>query len=236
MIPRSSKPGSAGGKRRGAKTAGDPKHAILAAALVHVPFDGFTDSVLARAGDEANVSRQDVRRLFPDGALSLVEAFSEWADAEMVRELARSDLTSLKVRERITLAVKTRIAVLSEHKESARRAAAFLTLPPHAAMGMKLLYRTVDAIWRAIGDKSTDFNFYTKRAILAGVYSATLMRWFSDTSANQTDTDQFLRHRIDDVMKFEKFKARIREQIGTLPSLADVLNPDRARSSKAKAR
>jgi len=233
MTSRSSKPvGST--KRRRASGGADSKHAILAAALVHVPFDGFTDSVLARAADEAGVSRQELRRLFPDGPPSLVRTFSEWADAEMVRELARKDLASLKVRERITLAVKTRIAVLNPHKEAARRAAAFLTLPPYAASGVKLLYRTVDTIWRAIGDTSTDFNFYTKRAILAGVYSATLMRWFSDTSAGQTDTNQFLRQRIDDVMKFEKFKAQIREQIRTLPSLTDILMPDRAPRSKAK--
>src|SRR5205814_99691 len=101
---------------------------------------------------------------------------------------------------------------------TARRAAAFLTLPPHASTGVKLLYRTVDAIWRGIGDTSTDFNFYTKRAILAGVYSTTLLRWFSDASADEKDTNEFLRRRIDDVMRFEKFKAHIRERTSALPS------------------
>ena len=161
--------------------------------------------------------------MFPDGPLSLVKTFSEWADAEMVRELARKDLASLKVRERITLAVKTRIAVLNPHKEAARRAAAFLTLPPYAASGVKLLYRTVDAIWRAIGDTSTDFNFYTKRAILAGVYSATLMRWFNDTSEDERQTDAFLAHRIEDVMRFEKFKAKVRERAKSWPTLSEIL-------------
>lgn len=226
MTSRSTKPAEHA-KRGRAKNA-DPKGAILAAALVHVPFDGFTDSVLVRAAAEAGVPRQELRRLFPDGALSLVETFSQWADAEMVRDLAGKKLASLKVRERIMLAVKTRIAVLDSNKEAARRAAAFLTLPPYAASGVKLLYRTVDAIWRTAGDTSTDFNFYTKRAILAGVYSATLMRWFSDTSVGHSDTDRFLRHRIDDVMQFEKFKARVRERISALPSLADILAPRRA--------
>jgi ubiquinone biosynthesis protein COQ9 len=230
MTPKTRKGGST---RSRAKTA-KPKEAVLAAALVHAGFDGFTDSVLARAADEAGVSRADLRRLFPDGPLSLVVTFSEWADAEMVRQLGECNLAALKIRERIALAVTTRLTVLKPHKEAARRAAAFLTLPPHAASGVKLLYRTVDAIWRAIGDTSTDFNFYTKRAILAGVYSATLMRWFSDTSAGQTATDEFLRRRIDDVMRFERFKARIRERVSTLPTLADILNPDRASRSKAK--
>jgi ubiquinone biosynthesis protein COQ9 len=225
MTARSRK--RADGAKRPRANAVDPKNAVLAAALVHVPFDGFTDSLLARAADEAGVSRAELRRLFPDGPLTLVEVFSERADAEMVRELAAHKLASLKIRERIALAVKTRIAASKPYKEAARRAAAFLTLPPHAATGVKLLYRTVDAIWRAIGDTSTDFNFYTKRAILAGVYSTTLLRWFADTSADERETDEFLRRRIDDVMRFEKFKAQIRERTSALPSLSDILNPDR---------
>jgi len=113
--------------------------------------------------------------------------------------------------------------LLKPHKEATRRAAAFLTLPPHAAMGAKLLYRTVDAIWRAIGDTSTDFNFYTKRAILAAVYSSTLMRWFTDDSDGETATQEFLDNRIENVMQFEKLKADFRERAKGWPSFADIL-------------
>lgn len=205
----------------------DAKEAVLAAALVHVPFDGFTDKVLEQAAKEAGVARKDIALLFPAGPLSLVEAFSQGADVEMTRLLIKAKLQSFKVRERITLAVKTRIAVLKPHKEAARRAAAFLTLPPNAPMGVKLLYNTVDAIWRGVGDTSTDFNFYTKRAILAGVYSTTLMRWFSDTSEDEEITNAFLKRRIDDVMRFEKFKAQVRERASGLPSLSEILSPSR---------
>jgi ubiquinone biosynthesis protein COQ9 len=205
----------------------DPKQAILAAALVHVPFDGFTDKVLERAAKDAGVARAEIARHFPEGPLSLVGAFSDFADAEMTRLLARAKLSTMKVRERIALAVKTRIAVLRPYKEAARRAAAFLTLPPNATTGVKLLYNTVDAIWRATGDTSTDFNFYTKRAILAGVYSTTLMRWFSDTSDDEQITNTFLQRRIDNVMQFEKFKAQMRERASGLPSLSEIFNPAR---------
>jgi ubiquinone biosynthesis protein COQ9 len=148
----------------------------------------------------------------------------------------KAKLPQLKVRERIALAVKLRLAVLRPHKEAARRAAALLTLPPHASLGMKLLYRTVDAIWRGIGDTSTDFNFYSKRAILAGVYSATLLRWFSDTSTDEEITDAFLQRRIDDVMRFEKFKAQVRERAGGLPSLSEILNPGMRNPSAPRSR
>jgi ubiquinone biosynthesis protein COQ9 len=207
------------------------KAAILAAALEHVVFDGFTDKVLVGAAKEAGTGKDALARLFPDGPLSLVEAFSDSADAEMVARLAPLNLKQMKIRARIAAAVKARIEALRPHKEAARRAAAFLTLPPHVALGAKLVYRTVDCMWRAAGDTTTDFNFYTKRAILAGVYSATLMRWFTDTSADESATEQFLADRIENVMQFEKFKGRAKEAFDRLPPLSEILGAFGARRS-----
>ena len=200
------------------------KDAILQAALAHAPFDGFTDAALARAGAEAGADKAAVARLFPDGPQSLVEAFSEDADRKMETALAKQKLSVMKIRERIKTAVLARLDALRPHKEAARRAAAFLTLPPHAPLALKLLYRTVDAMWRAVGDTATDFNFYTKRAILAGVWSATLLRWFTDRSEGEADTRAFLDRRIEEVMRFEKFKAQVKERAAKLPSLGDILS------------
>jgi len=199
------------------------KARVLAAALRHAAFDGFADKTLAAAGKEAGVAKDALARLFPQGALSLVEFYSDDADATMAQSLAAMDLKAMKIRARIAAAVMARIAALRPHKEAARRAAAFLTLPPHAALGATLVWRTVDAMWRAAGDTATDFNFYTKRGILAGVYTATMARWFTDTSEGETDTTQFLADRIENVMQFEKFKAQAKEAAARLPSLADVL-------------
>jgi ubiquinone biosynthesis protein COQ9 len=159
--------------------------------------------------------------LFPKGPSSLVEAISDSMDDTMEAALT-GKLAGLKIRERIRDVVLARIDALRPHKEAARRAAAFLTLPPHAALGAALLYRTVDRMWRLAGDSSTDFNFYTKRAILAGVYSSTLMRWFTD-DADETATRAFLDARIANVMQFEKFKAQVKERAKGLPSLSDIL-------------
>jgi len=199
------------------------KAAVLDAALKHAPFDGFSDKTLALAAKEAGVDKDALTRLFPDGPLSLVEFFSATADAAMEKSLAAMDLTSMKIRTRIATAVMARIHAVREHKEAARRAAAFLTLPPHAALGATLVYRTVDKMWRAAGDTSTDFNFYTKRGILGAVYSSTLMRWFNDTSTDEKATTDFLAARIDNVMQFEKFKAEAKTMFDRLPPLSDVL-------------
>jgi ubiquinone biosynthesis protein COQ9 len=217
------------GAKSAARSEDTLRSAVLAAALKQAPFDGFTGKVLERAGKEAGADAKALAKLFPDGAMSLVEAFSESADREMEKRLARAKLSAMKIRERIKTAIAARLDAMRPHKEAARRAAAFLTLPPHAALGLKLLYRTVDSMWRAAGDTSTDFNFYTKRAILAGVYSSTLMRWFTDESADEHQTMEFLGRRIEDVMRFEKFKAKVRESTKGLPSFSEILNGARGK-------
>ena len=197
------------------------KAAVLAAALKDAAFDGFTDKVLQKAGVEAGADAAALARLFPDGPLSLIEYYSFHADAEMEKVLAGLNLPGRKIRERIKLAVLTRLSILRSHKEAARRAAALLSLPMHAALGAKLLYASVDAMWRAAGDTSTDFNFYTKRGILAGVYGSVLVRWFNDTSEDESATTAFLDARIENVMQFEKFKAKAKEALSNFPAFAD---------------
>ncbi len=214
-----------------ARTDDELKAEVLETALGYAAEDGFSDRTMTRAGSDSGIGCEMMLHLFPEGPASLVEFYSGQTDAEMERLLAKENLAEMKVRDRIAAAVLTRLEILKPHKEAARRAAAFLMLPANAALGAKLLYRTVDAMWRAAGDTSTDFNFYTKRAILAGVYSSTLMRWFNDTSGDATETREFLSARIENVMQFEKFKAEVRERTKDLPSFADILKGISARRS-----
>ncbi|HWU54588.1 MAG TPA: COQ9 family protein [Rhizomicrobium sp.] len=201
------------------------REAVLAAALPHAAFDGFADSLLQKAGAEAGVAKAELARLFENGPASLVEFYSTHTDAEMEARLGQMDLKAMKIRERIATAVKTRLAILKPHKEAARRAAAFLSLPMNAALGAKLMYHTVDCMWRAAGDTATDFNFYTKRGILAGVYGSTAVRWFNDTSEDEKPTEEFLAARIENVMQFEKFKAKAKEALSNFPAFADWAKP-----------
>ena len=113
------------------------KEAVLLAALPHAAFDGFTESVLAKAGAEAGIDKADMTRLFENGAVSLIEYFSDWADAQMEARLAAMDLPAMKIRARIAAAVMARLDALEPHKEAARRAAAVLSLPTNAALGAK---------------------------------------------------------------------------------------------------
>jgi ubiquinone biosynthesis protein COQ9 len=199
--------------------------AVIEAALPHAAFDGFTDRVLEDAGKAAGLAKAEIARLFPDGPLSLVAAWSKNIDAEMEARLQAMDLPGMKIRARITEAVRARLSILKRHKEAARRAAALLSLPMHAGLAAKLMYASVDAMWRAAGDVSTDFNFYTKRGILAGVYGATLVRWFADASEDEAATNEFLAARIENVMQFEKFKAKAKDALSNFPAFAQWAKP-----------
>lgn len=214
-------PGSRAGKRADHLDIARAK--ILAAALPNVAFDGWTTHLLANAAKEAGVSHGEMRLAFPGGVLDLIDCFLADGDRRMEEALGDRDPGTLKIRERITLAVRTRIEVDAAHREAVRRAVTIFSLPTSGTYGPRALYRTVDAIWRAVGDTSTDFNFYTKRATLAAVYSAVTLHWFADQSEDCADTWSFLDRRIADVMRIEKVKASVKKATDWLPDPVALL-------------
>jgi ubiquinone biosynthesis protein COQ9 len=194
------------------------KDALLAAILPDVPFDGWTRTALVRAAERVGLGDGELRGLCPGGPRDLVAWFSHWADRETLRALEARDLSVLKVHERIAIGVETRLAVLAPHREAMRRALALLTAPQNLALGAKLLYDAVDALWYAAGDSSTDFNFYTKRALLAGVYGSTTLYWLDDRSPESADTRAFLERRLRDVAMIPKASERMRALTAHLPN------------------
>lgn len=188
-------------KGRGAKSHADLRDRLLQATLPHVVFDGWSERALYAGAADAGIDPATAQNAFPRGAAEVVEFFSREIDRQMLERLGEQDLAAMKVRDRITLAVRMRLELLAPHREAVRRGVAFLALPRHAALGLKCLYRTVDASWYAAGDTATDYNFYSKRILLAGVYSATLLFWLNDSSDEFTVTWAFLDRRIAEVLK-----------------------------------
>lgn len=214
------------GGHKGAKPdhLADVRAKVLAAALPNAAFDGWSGRLLAEAAKAAKISDGELRLAFPKGAVDLIDYFLSEGDRLMLKTLESHDLAALKIRERITLAVRARIEADLPYREALRRAITMAALPTSGGLGISALYRTVDAIWRAVGDTSTDFNFYSKRAVLAGVYSSTVMHWFSDESADYADTWAFLDRRIENVMQFEKAKASVKKVGAMLPDPVALLS------------
>jgi ubiquinone biosynthesis protein COQ9 len=177
-------------------------------------FDGWTRAAMAAASRRLELPDGEADRLFPGGPVQILTYVSERADRRTVEDMEKEGVADLKIRDRIKAAVRIRLERHTGDHESARRALALLALPLNAGLGLKLLYKTVDAMWYAAGDTSTDFNFCTKRATLAGVYSSTLLYWLNDRSDGSEATWAFLDRRIDDVMKIEELKSRVRSWTG----------------------
>jgi ubiquinone biosynthesis protein COQ9 len=182
---------------------------ILAQALALVPFEGWTQAVLNQAATRAGYKKTDAIRVFPGGAIEAIDTFIAKADRDMLEAFSQYHLDTMKIRERIATLVRLQLTALTPHRESVRKAVALQALPFYCHRALKNLYRTVDAIWYACSDQSTDFNFYTKRLLLGGVYSATLLYWLDDKTPGSEFTWQFLDRRIADVMKIEKAKAQL---------------------------
>ena len=138
----------------------------------------------------------------------MIDAFADWGDAAMARRLEDTDLLRLKVRERVRVAVLARLEALAPWKEAEARAVQAMIRPFRAGDGAGFVWRTADRIWKLLGDRSTDENYYSKRAILAGVLAATTARWLTDSSDDLTATKDFLDRRIENIMQFERLKAR----------------------------
>ena len=190
---------------------------LIDAAIAHVPFDGWGDKALAAAARDLGIDPALVHNAFPGGGIEMIEFHSRLADRRMVADFEQADTTGLKLREKVALAVRLRLSANTAHREAIRRALTILALPLHAALAARLLYRTVDAIWYGLGDKSTDYNFYTKRVLLAGVYSATLLYWINDKSAESAETWAFLDRRIAEVMLIPQAMGRLGKLAGKLP-------------------
>ena len=202
---------------------------LIDAAMAHVPFDGWGDKALAAAARDLGIDPALVRNAFPGGGIEMIEFHSRLADRRMVADFEQADKTGLKLREKVALAVRLRLSANTAHREAIRRALTILALPLHAPLAARLLYRTVDAIWYGLGDKSTDYNFYTKRMLLAGVYSATLLYWINDKSAESAESWAFLDRRTAEVMLIPQAMGRLGKLAGKLPDPLRLLRRRHAR-------
>lgn len=194
------------------------KDAVLAALLPEVPFDGWSQAALRAAAQHAGIDEAALARLFPHGPRDAVAWFSHWADRGMLAAMAARKPETVGARERIALAVRTRLGILLPHREAVRRGLSLLALPTNLPLGARLLYDTVDALWYAAGDEATDFTFYTKRGLLAGVYAAVTLFWLDDRSEALSETYAFLDRRLAEVVALPRLGARLRKTAEAIPN------------------
>ncbi|MGL6044397.1 MAG: COQ9 family protein [Sandaracinobacteroides sp.] len=187
---------------------------LVEAMLPHVPFDGWSLQAVDAAAADLGIAAAMARLAFPGGPVEMVDAYIATADVKMAVALDTDAFRALKIRQKITTAIRTRLEQAAPHREAIRRSSAVLALPGNTVRAARLTWRTADSLWRAAGDTSTDFNHYSKRALAGAVYAATLLYWLNDESEDFADSWAFLDRRIEGVMQIEKAKARLKAGSG----------------------
>ena len=180
---------------------------LLEAALVHIPFDGWSRRALFAGAADLGLEPGVARRLFPRAGDDMLVHVERWADRQMLARLGPLD--DLRVRERIAKLVRTRVEALGPHREAMRRATAARLLPSNGVAACGSLWRTVDLMWSAAGDDARDTSYYTKRSLLAAVWTSTFLYWLEDRSEDNAETWSFLERRIANVMQISQLRARI---------------------------
>jgi len=196
---------------------------IIMAALPHVIFDGWTIRALKLGAKDAGSEETLVDILFSGEPRSAVRHWLDLADRMMLEDIAEVDLEAMRIRDRIAFIVRTRLQRWIPYREAVRRAVALSLMPGFAEDGMAAGYSTIDTMWRAAGDQSTDYNYYTKRGLLAAVYTSTLLVWLDDKSDGCSNTWAFLDRRIANVMRIPKAQARIRKAVDRFPNPIEML-------------
>lgn len=191
---------------------------LIEAILPDVPFDGWTTRALRGAAQRTGTPVQEAVALFPRGAADLIETFSHWADRQMLERLEHVEAEPASLSKRVALALNLRFEVLLPWREGVRRGLSVLAMPQNAPLGLRLVYDTVDAVWRGVGDHPTDFSFYTKRASLAAVHAAATLYWLDDRSPGFADTREFIDRRLADLHRLTGLRERFAAASEALPN------------------
>lgn len=153
--------------------------------------------------------------LFDGDNSQLLKEFEAWQDELMLKKLEVLERPS-KIREQIALALELRIMQVVS-KNVAMNNSAYFLLPSNILAGNESACHTCDLIWKYAGDKSTDFNYYTKRGLLLPVYLSAKSFYFADNSENHKETREFIKNALDNIINIASFKSRI-----NLPKIEDI--------------
>jgi ubiquinone biosynthesis protein COQ9 len=183
-------------------------------------FDGWTPAAVEAAAASADVESAQAPLAFPKDPVGLIDLYGQAIDRALAAEFPPERVAALKIRARIRELLWVRLQLQAPAREAIRRALAILAMPQNVGSAARLAWRTADVVWRIAGDTATDYNHYTKRLTLSAVYGSTLLHWVSDQSEGFAETAAFLDRRIDEVMRFEKWKADWRAGSDRRPSLS----------------
>lgn len=207
------------GKTTGNQAPSDKaRERLLDAMLEQAAEQGWTQGAMKAAAEAAGLSDGEVELACPGGVANLLEALADRSAKAAEARMGEPDIPEMKIREKVAAGVRAYIAHLDPHKAAMKRAAGS---PFNLFAGPTALWKAADAIWAGLGDSSTDFNWYTKRMTLSAVIGSTLLAWLG--TDDEDEVNEFLDHRIENVMQFEKSKKQVQDFMAKMPDPLDIL-------------
>ena len=207
------------------KNNDDKKQAIVRAAISHVAFDGWSMAAIEMAADACDIPRDEIDIILPNGVDEAIALYAKLADGDMVAAYQALDPMPEKTHLKIRALILCRLSLAMAHKQSVAKTLSYLARPAQAKRGTQMLYDTIDCMWRSAGDDTTDISFYSKRATLAAVYSATLLAFLAEDSPDMAKTEAFLDRRLREIAQIPKLTnpakaavSAVTEQVGGLVS------------------
>ena len=187
---------------------------LIKAMLTHVPFDGWTWEAMEQGAIDIGYQKKKTsserikifKDLFKNGSIDFIDIFSEMIDLEVKENYNLIEPKPERVPEKIKKIIMIRLNLCQKYKEAVRSSISLSAIPVNTKISLNILYRTCNSMWRIVGDKSTDFSFYTRRISLAAVYTSTLLFWLNDKSNNNIETEFFLDRRLKDISKISSLK------------------------------
>ena len=190
------------------------KEKIVLSMLTHVPYDGWNWNALYKGAEDIyflnkkideNI-KTELRNLFNNNLTEIVRFLNDYLDTKMENDFLKLKLQKTSIPEKVKTLILLRLKWTFPYKDSIRLSLGFMGMPNNSKKSISMLYKTCDKIWRISGDTSTDFSFYTKRIVLSGLYTSTLLFWINDDSKDLTNTESFLARRLLDISNFGKIK------------------------------
>ncbi len=207
------------------------KQLILEKFLDNIAFEGVGEEVLEKSILESNLKPEHKELIFEEGVLSALEFYFNQIIQNLAQKIeSHQNFSDLKIRQKIKFSVLEIFKYQTDHKLATSRILSFYFDiknftksnygPKPFSLAFKNLYRFSDQIWYLIGDKSTDYNFYTKRLVLSKLIAKSSKIFVDDVTTDLQKTSQAIDNEIENIMKFEKAKSQIKQNVENLSELS----------------
>lgn len=196
------------------------KKLVLDKFIDNVSFDGWSQKNLDNSIQALDLQENYRILLFPDGIVGLTDYFVAENNKAFNNSINAEEIQKLRFTDKVIYLIHARINHYHKVLGGAEGFKNFISYcSSHNILNsIGNILKSADEIWYRVGDKSTDFSYYTKRASLSFIYTTAALYSIDDNSLNLEETNNFIKARVAELLKFNKLKQKVKELSSKLPS------------------